>query len=473
MKKQYFFLFFLTLLVFSCSKDSLLDSGQGPDQLADNTAYKAFGSVLKVYPGDDLNSAFENAKEAGKGTVVKLMPGEFSIGWIEVHEFFGTFTGSGPGVTIITNKSDLNPSELVDQDKLTGLITFIGGDVTVSNMSVQLTEMPWLNSQEMSMLLFSDYTAGFTPSNKYIKVSLDNLEINGLLMDVYPYYVNGVKFAPDHQLTTDKVLQRSNIDASITNSKFSKLNKGIYVWGCKSGSFRFGTDGANDLRDNGQSIVINENLGLNVKIWNNVIYNPYWGYTGIDLNTGEASIGVYNPLEILDLDCGTYQIRNNTITADNSLGFGIMDTWRMAHPEYDTWMKITWQDNTFIINNFGALGDIYCGKNMLFLKNVVSGDDSFAWIWVENFWWDWDGVLPNNYSEGCKFLNNYFLKNPMEFGFYMSKNCMLMGDLSNLTVIDLGENTNIIGKANYGHSNEKFLEQAQKRMVKMLNSHQK
>jgi len=42
-----------------------------------------------------------------------------------------------------------------------------------------------------------------------------------------------------------------------------------------------------------------------------------------------------------------------------------------------------------------------------------------------------------------------------------------------LTVIDFGVNTNIIGKANYGHSNEKFLEQAQKRMVKMLNSHQK
>ncbi len=166
MKKIYYVLATIGLLAISCSKDGMLNNFREPEQPYGKETLFKDKPLIEVYPGDDLAAAFNQAKDAGKGAVVKLMPGEFKIGWTEVDEFYGTFTGSGKGVSIITNLPDLDPSELVTNGKLPALITFIGGEVTVSDLSVSLTAMPWLGSQEISLLLFSDYTADFMPDKK-------------------------------------------------------------------------------------------------------------------------------------------------------------------------------------------------------------------------------------------------------------------------------------------------------------------
>lgn len=132
MKKLYYVLFFLSVLAFSCSKDSLLNSDQGSDLVLNNSALKTFGLVITVNPNnsDDtqtLNDAFALAKTYGKNAIIKLTPGNFIIGMIEVKEFYGTLTGSGKGNTIITNLSGLTPDANIALNKLPALITFIGG----------------------------------------------------------------------------------------------------------------------------------------------------------------------------------------------------------------------------------------------------------------------------------------------------------------------------------------------------------
>jgi hypothetical protein len=455
MKKLYFLLFSVTLLVFSCSKESPLDYGLGPDQYAINDAFKASCPVIKVYPGDDLAAAFELAKTAGRRSVVKLMPGVFNIGWTEVHEFYGILTGSGQGVSIITNLPDLDPAELTSLHKLPALIAFIGGDVTVSNISVQLTEMPWLGLNEspnMSMLLFSDYSADFMPAKKNISVNLNNLEVKGLQFEYTVYNVHGAKFSPDHVMTGDGVLPRSNIEANVNNCKFANLDYAVYAWGCKSGIFRFGTDGGNSFSGNSRGIVVNENLGLNVKIWNNEFDVPWFG-DGIDLNTGEASIGpeFANPLEVSHADAGFYHIKNNIINArDGSLAFGLYDGWRIVHPENPTWMKMNWQDNSFVLTGGSGLGWTYCLKDALFSKNTISGDNSFL-INTFLYWRDAEG-LPNNSSEGCKWLNNHFMSSLYFFLDINVNNYLIVGDLTNVYIDDWGENNKIIGKTNLNHA---------------------
>jgi hypothetical protein len=48
-----------------------------------------------------------------------------------------------------------------------------------------------------------------------------------------------------------------------------------------------------------------------------------------------------------------------------------------------------------------------------------------------------------------------------------------MGDISNLTIYDFGENTQIIGTTNWGHSIDKFHEYSKERMEKMHEMHRK
>jgi len=465
MKKMNLILALFVFLAFSCSRDGMLDFGQDPVQLARSATMNGSGTVIEVAPGPDdtqaLIDAFAEAAEAGKGSVVKLLPGSFEIGMIEVKEFYGTLTGSGKGSTTITNLPEISPDALIGQGKLPALITFIGGDVIVSDLSVQLALTPWLGTMEFTMMLFSDYSADFMPAKKHIRVQLENLEMKGLRRPASPFLpfpVMGVRCAPDIQKNSAGVFPRSNIDLTVANCKFSAFGRGIYVWGCKSGNLDFGSKGGNVFDGNGSGLLINENLGVHVKICNNEFNTPSRHGNGIDLNTGEAALNIINPLEIIDKDPGTYHIRNNifNVTGPDARAIGLMDTWRVAHPEYPYWMKMIWEDNTFNLVNQGAwIGWTYCIKNILFTNNTITGNDvPYSWMLNTNLYWT--TLLPNNTSEGCKFINNHFLRK--NFILYIDlnvNNYLLLGDFTNVTIRDFGEGNKIIDKMNPNHANGK------------------
>ncbi len=470
MKKLSYLLLFLVILATSCSRDDQINTGQN-DQYS-NAYLKSAGPVFQVFDeGDDetdaLLEAFALAQATGKGAVVELQEGTFEIGMIEVREFSGTLTGLGRENTIITNLEDITPDAALAAEKLPTLLSFIGGEVRVSDLTVKVSEIPaWPELVGMNMLLFSDYTSDFLPSKKHIGVTVENVEIIGLPDGVDPYTnFNGVMLAPDKQYE-DYPIPRSNIDASVSNSSFSNLLHGIYTHGCRSGNFKFGMEGGNVFTSTYRAgIAVNENIGVHVKILNNT-FNTQHG-VALDINVGEEAYFGYKQFEDVYVEPGTVDIWDNTFNIISAGGFGMMDTWRMVHLDNPVWMKVSIMNNTFVLENYAFLGDLYCLKNLTFKDNTVSGDETTKYIFVENFWWDWDGVLPNNYSESCIFQNNYFLT-PIEFWFWLSKDCKLMGDLSNLTLYDFGENTQIMGKTNYGHSNEKFLEQAQARKERMF-----
>jgi hypothetical protein len=495
MKKLNFLLTFLVILAISCTKDDLLNTEQSTDQLLSNDNLKYSGSVIKVMPNgtDDtqtLVDAFAIAKASCKNAVVKLMPGTFYIGMIEVKEFNGTLTGSGKEGSIITNLPDLSPDAVIIINKLPALITFIGGDVTVSDLTVKLSEgLSWLGTQEMNMLLFSDYSADFMPARKHIQVKLNNIEVIGLLnKDVeiweggpvidYPYNsFHGAKFAPDMQLLGNTVVPRCNIDADITNSKFSKFSKGVYVWGCKRGNLSLGEKGGNIFIENIQGLVVNENIGVHVKIMNNEFTIPDFYWNGVDLNTGEA---LYDdiPLENVQVDIGTYEIRYNIFNVYYSNGMGIMDAWRYVHPENPLWMKMIWDNNTFNALADGAwVGLTFNLKNALFLNNTIVGDASDGLLANYGIYYI-DPSDPNyllSWSEGCRFLNNKFMQKDLLF--YMdsdTKDWLVMGDLSNIIVEDHGVNNRFIGKTKPGHTNAKRAMNPMdrmERMQKMIRSH--
>lgn len=490
MKKLYYVFFFLAVLAFSCSKDSMLNDNQDILPLGE-TALKASGSVFEVSPGPDATAnlilAFNQAIASGKGAVVKLLPGTYEIGWIEVKEFYGTLTGAGKGETIITNLPDLVPDEFIGLNKLPALITFIGGDVTISDLSVNLSEgLTWLGNNEMNMLLFSDYSADFTPAVKQIGVNLNNIEVTGILLpDVQlweggpvadiPYNnCNGIKFAPD-LLDISSIVLRSKIDINVNNSDFSKFQRGAYVWGCKSSILNFGTKGGNVFTDNNQGLVVNENIGINVKICNNEFTVPPYFWNGIDLNTDE-SFGTYN-LENVPGLLGDYNIQYNIFNINSSNGMGIMDVYRYSHPEDPRWMNIIWNKNTF--NSSGSWTQPWLAfniKNALFSDNIIRGEALETWLWFIGLYWipEDDPNYMLSWMEGCKFINNKIISQNVHFGFdFDTKDNILMGNLANLIVEDYGMNNIIVGKPNPNHAGARHSMDLMNSMEKVRRIYQK
>ena len=482
MKKLYFLLFFTAVLAFSCSKDSLLDDGPGYDRFPDKSACKVKDRVIKVYPGDNLATAFENAKALGKGSVVKLMPGVFKIGWTEIREFNGTFTGSGKGVSIITNLPDLDAAELTSLNKIPALITFIGGDVTVSKMSVQLSEgLDWLGTVNMSMLLFSDYTADFVPAKRCINVNLDNIDLTGLLIPDVELWPGGPKVGIPYtnfhgaMLVPDKLsdivpITRSNINIIVSNSSFENFDFGLYAHGCGRGNLAFGILGKNTFSGNNCGLRVNENIGVNVKIMNNTFNTPQYYGSCLDLNTGEEAYSGTKQFEDIGVNPGTYYVINNTFNVSGWIAIGMMDTWRKVHTDNPTWMKMIIQNNTFNLSGGGGIIDFYCAKNVLFSNNTIIGDGSMAGFYVENFWWE--PTTEYNISEGVKIINNLTSNVSIDFWFWCANNCLLMGDLRDFVINDFGENNkiidfnktnNILGETKKSLSEDGFLIQAQSR----------
>jgi hypothetical protein len=473
MKKLNFILIFLAVLAFSCSKDGMLNTDPLADQFTGNTALLKCGNVVKVYPGSNdtkaLTDAFAQAQACGKNAVVKLMPGTFSIGMIEVREFNGTICGSGMGKTIITNLPGLTPESNTLQNKLPALITFIGGNVTVSDLSVTQTEtLSLLGNVEMNLLLFSDYSADYVPDRQHIVVSLNNIEVTGLLekdvtmwdgtvVDYYPYYnYNGVKMAPDvSEPVGNKLITRGNIDANVSNSRFNNFWRGLYVFGCKSGNLSFGMEGSNVFSGNYQGLLVNQNIGVQVKMMHNVFNVTAYNYDGIDINCSEEHSG----FEYVREEAGNYEINYNVFNIHYAnAGIGMWDGWRYAHPDNPVWIHMLCDHNTFNDMEDGAWPvETYAMKNGVFTNNTITGDaaspDCYWYIGGDEWYVTADD--PNyllSINENCKFVNNNFQqKNFNVFLDWDTQNNLIVGDISNVTVTDLGVNNKVIGLKNPGH----------------------
>ncbi len=431
-------------------------------------------NVVKIYPGTDdtkaLLDAFALASTYGKKAVVKLMPGTFTIGMIEVRDFNGTLCGSGMGKTIITNLPGLTPESDTLQNKLPALINFIGGDVTVSDLSVTQTEtLSLLGIVQMNLLLFSDYSADYVPDRQHIGVTLNNIEVTGLqeedvtmwdgtVVDYYPYVgYNGVKMAPDvYKPVGNNLITRGNIDANVSNSIFNNFWRGLYVFGCKSGDLSFGMQGSNVFSGNYQGLLVNQNIGVKVKMMHNVFNVTAYNYDGIDVNCSEE----HNIFEYVQEEPGNYEISNNVFNLHyGNAGIGMWDGWRYAHPDNPVWIQMFCCNNTFNdMEDWAWPLETYAMKNGIFTNNIITGDAALPncyWYISGDEWYVTTADDPNyllSVGEKCKIVNNNFQQK--NFNVYLdwdTQNNLIVGDLSNVIVNDLGVNNKVIGVKNPGH----------------------
>lgn len=467
----YFILF--ASLAISCSKDGTFENLSGLDQQGEKAV--ASGNIITVFPGGDetvaINEAFESAKTIGKGAIVKLMPGTYEIDMIEVREFFGTFTGSGKEVTVVTNHPDLDQSEAVAKNKIPALIRFVGGDVKITNMEISLRDLPGISQTSMWTVIFTDYTSDFTPVKKYIRAQIDGVNISGFL----PFWngdrsVAGVLFGVDFLQPPSARPPMTTIDADVSNSYFGGFDNAIRINGCKNCNFNIGD---NHFDKSATCFATWQMVGANVKIHDNLFEGSEYGFDEIDLASGMGT-----DFEQVRGDLGVFNITHNIIKpAPQHYSIGLFDIWRVVNPDDPRYMKVMVDQNYF----YGTAASTivtFAVKNGMFSNNIFTGPEG-AGMGMDIYGLFWyppeDPLYEYTLTEGCRFLNNKFQLSEAVMWFeFDTRSNLVVGELENVDIYDFGENNRFnerkvpapSGKAN-GHM--KMLEDKIKWMQDIIN----
>lgn len=453
MRKLHYVLILLAATILSCSKEGMNDNMTENARKGNNSASSS-KIVINVYPGENdtqaLIDAFAAAKASGKGSVVKLMPGNYEIGMIEVREFFGTLTGSGIGETVITNHATLTDDAVRQLNKIPALFTFIGGDVIVSDLSVNLTRMEWLNHDRLDfrMFLFSDYSADFEPAVKHITANVKRIELTGLVRieDIKEgNLAQGVSCEPD-MLDVGTPIRRCNCDISVNSSHFSTLSEALYMNLCKNGKFRFGTEGGNQFYYDNRAFYFRENYGVDARIENNEIQGEDWLDIGIEVRTGRYFSDQQPVYESSSGGLGKYMIRNNTFNLKQfETGLRLHDPWRYNHPENPSWADFVCDNNTFNgLTTNTCVGEYLGVKSASFMRNKINGT---GYLEVQGMYWvsGDDPYYLLSCTEGCKFINNSFLQPGFRFDLDANtQNNLLQGIPVDVIVNDEGVNNRIV-----------------------------
>ncbi len=453
--KFLFCMAFISLL-FSCEKpDTFGDELSGVDL---KSASK--GAVIIVEPNglddtDNLKQAFADAALAGPGTTVQLTEGEYKIGFIEIREFCGSFVGAGKGKTVITSLNELDISGLISQNLNTFLIKFVGGDVLLSDMTIQtpegiLTTNPnewWIEG----LVNFAARNRQYTSEKDYIKAVINNVEFIARPEPVSGWRSNcnlGLMAGFDSRFK--KIpggWPLSPTDVTITNCLFDNFDiYGVLIAYTDGGKFIAGLKNCGNIFINsstaaygyGGSLSFWHNTNAEISAISNNFTDPPGARFGIEATSSPWPAYLMQPPQtkatIINAEDNEFNITGGTG------GFLVNDQRRVLYTDAIP-MLIQVKNNSFNMSN-GAFTGIGCFSTagMLIRNNKFTGSGSYgvrimrtAPVFNEN-----GLMLGNNFSNSAYSIATVLL-NPG------SRNWSIVGGNLGELITNLGENNIITG----------------------------
>lgn len=432
----------LLCMVFSCSRDDIDQDFAAPDLKAGESV----PVVINVSPsgGDDtenLVTAFAEAMSYGPGNEVRLADGVFHTDLIEVRNFCGSFTGGGKGKTIITTIDDLSIDETDTRNLYPLLLKFVGGNVTMSKMTITTPPGPLGNGARdwlEGLVGFFGYSQYYEPAGRYINVVFDNVEIIGNTYNVG----YGLMTGSDSQWM-DEGVPLSNIDISITNSYFSDCAwYGACVMMIKEGSIIAGTHQNGNIfeKNPGRSLGIWHCTSVRAEVEDNVFFNP--AGTGFGLEIYSSPYPGFLE-QVPQTFRSVYRIEQNEFNISGGTG-GILinDNRRRFFPD-ELPIAVQVKNNRFNMSNnsFTGMGCINM-SGMVIRNNMFSGTGSWgvrifrqATVYNEN------GLMLGNNFSNTSYSNATVL---LDVG---TRNWTIVGGNLGESVRDYGVNNIITGFA--------------------------
>jgi len=239
MKKLFLLFIAAGLLISSCSKSDRFETGTFPSD-AFKKAIPVHGPVIVVPPdedgdGDDTEELTAAIDDAEPGTVIKLLEGEYHVGYIKKDDFQGSIIGAGREKTIIILKPPISLLSQVYNNQVTAWWRFIGGKISISDMTMKTPDGflndgsddqdPYYGSDLYCMFSFNNYDDDeFYNPDTFQEVNISRINFLGGFDDG-----SGVYFQTDHNVLLG-VWVGSDIIFPKDEIEDYPLTKGEYVF---------------------------------------------------------------------------------------------------------------------------------------------------------------------------------------------------------------------------------------------------
>ena len=444
------FLFFAGLcLIVACNKDNQVIMPDYGFQTQNN----AFicGKVFKVHPTNgtditaDLKQAFDDAKAAGPGSVVQLPKGNFELGFIEIHEFYGSLVGAGIGKTVITVKTGLD-CNTIEQNQWGFLISFVGGDVFMSDMTLKYPKGESVcndGSTLTGFLFFADYNAVYTSKNKYINAWVNNVEFTGEKLGDWWYSCwTAVDEGHDTKVAESP---RSHIDLKVTNCIFNEMG-----WGTQTGYIDEGTvilgskNHGNTYNNCAEAAVFYDFINVGFQIVDNKFNVPVSGWAlDMDNTSSVVETQTKNP---------SFIIEGNEFNLVGAYGFWMHDHRLVSNPEENLPVLFQVRNNKFNLSDDAPTGTKSLGVESYEVRKPVFSDNQFTGTGDIGL-----NIAPSGqgdvYAEDCLIIGNNFSRSTFATAAILlnewTRNWTVIGNV-NASVIDQGTD-NVIKNCNIRH----------------------
>lgn len=446
--KLLFTILTIVSLVTGCSKDDL-----APDQNNDLMLKKAsLFPVFLVEPNgtddtENLKNAFIDAQAAGPGAIVQLCEGEYHLGLLQVYGFEGCLKGAGKDKTIITALNNLDIQSLWDQNLRGDLVKFVGGDVHLSQFTIQTppgkVAATGTNGHFGTLINFSSGNA-IVPGNENssINVEIDNVRFRGQSLEGGIYGYNcafGVRAGWDWFNPIN--LPREKVNLKITNSEFDTFFYGLILESVTNGKVIIGASGHGNVISNSlYSGGVFESRNMKILIQGNTFNIPYRSYGFmLDINTP------WMPGQLAEQPQGQATIcnvQNNSFNLAKAYnGLWMIDYRRRTNPEE---LPVVFQvkNNRFkLTEGFGRAMRCRWTKGTVIRNNKIEGygawgiqiDSPGGEVFNEN------GLLLGNNFANAEFINGSVQLSAD------TKNWTIVGGNIGETVVDYGVNNIITG----------------------------
>ncbi len=408
------------------------------------------GKVFVVEPNgvddtENLIQAFTDANNSGKGSVVKLIEGDYYIGFIEIHEFNGLFLGAGKGKTIITPHTGLDCAALASQGLWNFLISFVGGNIYMSDMTLKIPSGTICSDGNGfdGIVFFSDYNSIYTSEKHYINASVNNVEFIGQQLGDW-WYNCWQAIAVGCNTRATSGLNRSHIDMTVTNCAFEAFGWGTHMQGLKKGNLILGTKNKGNIFSNcTESAIFWDNINVRISAVGNKFNIPLW-YWGLEIDNYDIDAYVVES-QPKSIFCTVEGNEFNLV--GGTCGLWFHDHRLISNPEENSPMLLLANNNQINMSNEAYAGMyIYECKGPVFLNNNFTGTGSLG---IE--------VAPSGTAD-CYAENGFILGNNFSNSNF---------SIASIRLTEWTKNWTVIGR---GNSNETIINLGTDNVIKEMHS---
>jgi hypothetical protein len=348
-----------TSLLAGCSKSDWPGDDPVNDDLKAATADVIIIPVGQPSGGDDteaFKAAFAAAQLAGPGAVVLMEAGEYHLGFLEVYDFVGSFMGAGMDETIITVMNHMDGQSVLDRNLLVDLIKFVGGDVLMSNFTLQTPEgkltdtgLPAGNIKSLVALTTGNPGYEFNNEERSIRAVIDQVRFVGHELEGGPGYTKGhncnMGVRAGYDCLSGSDVSRAKIDVKITNSEFYTFTYALALAGTRNGRLIIGEkNNGNIFNDNDLSVAVWETRHTEVRIEGNTVNVPAFAY-GMDLDD-QAWYGILKKEP--ESEPTVFNVQNNEFNLAHSEYALYLQN--MRHRQYPDEVPVTFQVKNNLFN---------------------------------------------------------------------------------------------------------------------------